>query len=237
MPRYGQFCPIAKATEILGNPWSILILREMLLGSTRFSMFQRGLPKISPTVLNTRLKELEACGLLIKRPLQGQRGHEYRLTPAGRELGPVVESLAVWGMRWARDQMSDDEMDVTFLMFDIERNIDATHLPDGETVLGFNIGDLEAFDRWWIVLDVRGGVAETDLCHADPGKDVDLYLTAKARDLINIWMGDIPLRPALSSKQIDLVGAAHLRRSFQDWFTLSSAAPVPRPTAEERIER
>jgi len=103
MQKYGQFCPVAKASEILGDPWSILIIREMLLGSSRFNGFQRGLPRISPTVLNTRLKDLEACGVLVKRPINGQRGHDYRLTPAGRELSSVVDALAVWGMRWARD--------------------------------------------------------------------------------------------------------------------------------------
>ena len=102
MRSYGQFCPVVKSAEILGDTWSILIVRELLLGSTRFSELQRGLPRISPTVLNARLKELGERGIIAKRRLQGQRGHEYRLTPAGRELSSVVEALVVWGMRWAR---------------------------------------------------------------------------------------------------------------------------------------
>src|SRR5215470_7085762 len=105
MKQYGQFCPIAKSAEILGDPWSILIVRELLLGSSRFSVLQRGLPRISPTVLNTRLKELEDRGVIIKRRLSGQRGHEYRLTAAGRELSAVIEALAVWGMRWVRSEL------------------------------------------------------------------------------------------------------------------------------------
>ena len=230
MTRYGQFCPVAKSAEILGNPWSILIMREMLLGSTRFGELQKGMPKISPTVLNTRLKELEASNLIVKRRLQGQRGHEYRLTPAGRELGPVVESLAVWGMRWARNQMDDDELDVTFLMFDIQRNIATEQLPDGETVLCFNIGDLKTFDRWWIVVDNDAG-GTVDLCHTDPGKDVDLYLTSTARTLIEVWMGDRPLRTALTEKSLELIGPSDLIRSLPDWFVLSSAAGVPRVEA------
>ncbi len=233
MASYGQFCPVAKSAEILGNPWAILIIREMLLGSTRFSAFQKGMPKISPTVLNTRLKDLEANGLIVKRKLQGQRGHEYRLTPAGRELAPVVESLTVWGMRWARSQMSDEEMDVTFLMFDIQRNLKTEALPDGETVLCFNIGDLTAFDRWWIVIDNDAG-GSVDLCHSDPGKDVDLFLTSKARDLVEIWMGDQALRPALNEGRLELVGARHLERSLSDWFPLSVAAAIPRVTDAER---
>ena len=232
MAKYGQFCPVAKSAEMLGNPWAILIIREMLLGSTRFSAFQKGMPKISPTVLNTRLKELEANGLIVKRRLQGQRGHEYRLTAAGRELGPVVEGLTVWGMRWARAQMSDEEMDVTFLMFDIQRNLASDRLPDGQTVLCFNVGDLKQFDRWWMVIDNDAG-GTVDLCHADPGKDVDVYLTAKARDLVEIWMGDQPLRPALKDGRLELVGPRHLVGSFSEWFPLSVAASIPRVSEAE----
>ncbi|MFK7996295.1 MAG: winged helix-turn-helix transcriptional regulator [Granulosicoccus sp.] len=95
MPSYGQFCPVAKSAEILGNPWSILIVRELLLGSSRFSELERGLPRISPTVLNTRLKDLASNGVLQKRKLSGQRGHAYHLTVAGKELAPLIETLVV----------------------------------------------------------------------------------------------------------------------------------------------
>ena len=107
MSKYGQFCPVAKSAEILGNSWTLLIVRELLLGSSRFSTLQKGMPRISPTVLNTRLKELEQNGIVVKRPITGQRGSEYRLTPAGKELGPVIEALVVWGMRWAREDLRD----------------------------------------------------------------------------------------------------------------------------------
>ena len=126
MPSYGQFCPVAKSAEILGDPWSILIVRELMLGSCRFSELQRGLPKISPTVLNTRLKDLAKSGVLLKRKLNGQRGHAYYLSVAGKELEPVIESLVVWGMRWAREHMEDEDYDATFLMFDIQRHFDPT---------------------------------------------------------------------------------------------------------------
>ena len=230
MPKYGQFCPIAKSAEILGDPWSILIVRELLLGSTQFSVLEKGLPRISPTVLNTRLKELEERGVILKRRLNGQRGHEYRLTPAGRELSAVIEALAVWGMRWARDEMAPDDLDVTFLMFDIQRRIDTDALPDGETVICFSLSDLDTFGRWWLVCNGP----EVDLCYADPGKDVDLYVTGKSRDMIGVWMGDVPLRSAIESEMIQLIGDVHLRRSFPKWFTLSSVAQTPRPSIADR---
>jgi len=207
MKQYGQFCPIAKSAEILGDPWSILIVRELLLGSSRFSVLQRGLPRISPTVLNTRLKELEEWGVIIKRRLSGQRGHEYRLTAAGRD------------------------MDVSILMFDIQRRIDTTALPDGETVLCFNFKDLKAFGRWWLICQGP----EVDLCYEDPGKDVDCYVTGLSRDLIGVWMGDVSVSKALKSEIIQLTGDRHLCRAFPKWFTLSLFAKTPRPTTAERL--
>jgi DNA-binding HxlR family transcriptional regulator len=225
MKKYGQFCPVAKSAEIMGDPWSLLIVRELLLGSNRFSTLQKGLPRISPTVLNTRLKELEGHGVLVKRRLTGQRGHDYRLTAAGRELSTVIEAFAVWGMRWARDEMADDDLDVCFLMFDIQRRIDTALLPDGETVLGFTFTDLDSFGRWWLVCE--GG--EVDLCYADPGKDVDCYITSTARNLIDVWMGDMALPAALKSEAVQVIGERHITRTFAKWFRLAVFANTPRP--------
>ncbi len=232
MQRYGQFCPIAKSAEIIGDPWSILIVREMLLGSGRFSLLQRGLPRISPTVLNTRLRELEERGVIVKRRLNGQRGHAYHLTAAGRELSAVVEALAVWGMRWARDEMGPDDLDVSFLMFDIQRRVDKTALPEGETVLCFQFTDVgnKKFRQWWLIC--QGG--EADICYEDPGKDVDCYVTSSLRDMICVWMGDIPLSKALKAGTVQIMGERHLCQTFPKWFALSAAAKTQRPTPAER---
>ena len=231
MTKYGQFCPIAKSSEILGDTWSILIVRELLLGSTRFSQLQKGLPKISPTILTKRLKELEASGVVIKRKQTAQKGHEYRLTPSGRELSTVVEALAVWGMRWARDEMEPDDLDATFLMFDIERNLVTNELPDGENVICFQFPDLTDFSAWWVVCEG----ANTDLCYQDPGKDVSAYVTANSVDMIKVWMGDLPLSQALREDRVTLLGEPLICDRFRKWFPLSSAAAVPRPTQTERL--
>lgn len=223
--KYGQFCPVAKSAEILGDSWSLLIVRELLLGSNRFSQLHRGMPKISPTVLNTRLKSLEANGVIVKRPISGQRGHEYRLTPAGKELAPVIESLVVWGMRWARDELRDDEMDVAFLMFDVERNLVTDELPGGETVLCFQFTDLAEYQKWWVICDGN----DRDLCYQDPGKDVSAYITSTSRDLVHVWMGDVPLDQALSEERVVVLGDAAVCKRFRKWFPLSAGAGVPRP--------
>jgi DNA-binding HxlR family transcriptional regulator len=232
MKSYGQFCPVAKAAEILGDPWAILIVREMLLGGERFNRLQRGLPRISPTVLTTRLKELEANGVIVKRPVSGRRGHEYRLTPPGRELSALIEAYAVWGMRWAREKMDQDDLDITLLMFDMQRGIDTSAFPDGETVLQFTCPDLDQFSRWWLVC----AGPEIDLCYDDPGKDVNCYVTSTSKMLIEAWMGDVPLSTVLRSDRFQIVGDIPLRRSFAKWFARSSVAATPRPTGPRRAE-
>ena len=228
MPSYGQFCPVAKSAEILGDPWSILIVRELMLGSCRFSELQRGLPKISPTVLNTRLKDLAKSGVLLKRKLNGQRGHAYYLSVAGKELEPVIESLVVWGMRWAREHMEDEDYDATFLMFDIQRNFDPTCLPDGDTTLCFTFSDLKEYKKWWLL--VTDG--EVDICYDDPGKEVNVYVTAGIREITDVYMGDREISDALKSGSVKVIGESQLTRRFSKWFPRSDAANIPRVAKE-----
>ena len=231
MTSYGQFCPVAKATEIVGEKWTLLILRELLLGTHRFNDFQRSMSRISPTILTKRLKQLEDKGIVARKRVSGQKGHEYRLTPMGRELEPLIEQLAVWGQRWARGQMSDDELDVELLMWDIQRNIDTTHLPDGVTVLAFIFGDLDKFKNWWLVIDG----ADVDLCTEDPGRDVDLFLASNIRTMVEVWQGDVELAQALADERILATGDKSLLRSMPDWFALCVYAGVRPVELEEMV--
>ena len=222
MTSYGQFCPVAKATEIIGEKWNLLILRELLLGTSRFNDFQRSMSRISPTVLNKRLKQLEDTGIIIKKRLSGQKGYEYRLTPMGKELEPVVEQVAIWGQRWARGQMTDEELDVELLMWDIHRRIQTKSLPDGETVLAFNFSDLDKYKSWWLVVSRD----DVDLCTQDPGKDVDLYISTDLRTMAEVWQGDTDLKTALAGERILATGSTQLIRSMADWFGLCVYADV-----------
>jgi DNA-binding HxlR family transcriptional regulator len=224
---YGQFCPVAKATEIVGEKWTLLILRELLMGTHRFNDFQRAMSRISPTILTKRLKLLEDKGIVTRKRLSGQKGHEYRLTPMGRELEPLIEQLAVWGQRWARGQMSDEELDVELLMWDIQRNIDTAHLPDGVTVVAFIYNDLEQFKNWWLVIEGE----DVDLCTEDPGHDVDLFLASDIRTMVEVWQGDTELAEVLSNERIMATGTKSLVRSMPDWFKLCVYADV-RPMSE-----
>jgi DNA-binding HxlR family transcriptional regulator len=231
MIAYGQFCPVAKSMEIIGEKWTMLILRELLLGTTRFSDFQRAISRISPTVLSKRLKMLEEKGLVIRRKGSGKDSYEYNLTPCGKELHDLLVQMAVWGMRWARSELTDDELDVGFLMWDIRRRILTTHLPSGETVLCFSLTDVPGQKKpmnWWYVINDE----EVDLCDEDHGKDVNLYVTVPLRRLIEVWEGDRDLRKAIADDELVLVGDRDLIRSMPDWFGLSPRASV-RPATQD----
>jgi DNA-binding HxlR family transcriptional regulator len=214
MAGYGQFCPVAKASEVIGEKWTVLILRELLLGTTRFNDFQRAISRMSPTLLAKRLRHLEAYGIVIRKRLSGQKGYEYRLTAAGKELSPLIETLAVWGMRWARGQLADEELDVEFLMREVQRRLLTEHLPDGETVICMVFNELTKHKIWWLL--VNGDVV--DLCTEDPGKDVDLYISSRVRTIVEVWEGDVDMRAALRKGAIKATGSRHLIRTMPDWF-------------------
>jgi len=214
MTGYGQFCPVAKATEVIGEKWTLLVLRELLLGTTRFNDFQRALARMSPTLLAKRLRSLEECGIVIRKRLSGQRGYEYRLTAAGRELSPLIEILAVWGMRWARGQLTDEELDVEFLMREIQRRLQTEYLPDGQTVICFMFDELKQYATWWLLVD--GDVV--DLCTEDPGKEVDIYINSSVRTIVQVWGGEIDMRTALRDGSIKANGSRHFIRTMPDWF-------------------
>jgi len=222
MADYGQFCPVAKASELLGERWTLLILRELVLGTHRFSEFQRALSRISPTLLSKRLGQLEEAGIVIRKPQKGLKGYEYFLTPAGKELAPLIEHLAGWGMRWARGQLSDEELDVEFLMWDIQRRLNLDALPDGETVICFIFNELEKYKSWWLLVSDDG----VDLCTENPGKEVDVYLNTSVRTLVEVWRGDVKIRTALREQKVTAIGNPQLVRSLPDWLGICLSADI-----------
>jgi DNA-binding HxlR family transcriptional regulator len=216
---YGQFCPIAKAAEVLGEKWTILILRELQYGTSRFNDFQRAISGISPTMLTKRLRELEERGLVIKED------HDYRFTRAGLELAPLLRQYAIWGMRWARGpEMSKEELDVELLMWDMKRRIRPQFLPPEGCVIHVRFKDLKKQERnWW--MEVHDGAVE--LRNAAPkAKEVDLLVESDLRTLTGIWLGDITLRTALAQQRLMLKGRPLLIRAIEDWLPLADYANV-----------
>ena len=231
--QYGQFCPIAKATEILGERWTILILRELLMGGRRFNELQRGLGEISPALLTSRLKSLEEQGLVARRRISGQRGHEYFPTPACEALLPVLIAIGEWGLLWVRDMLVEDDFDIDFLMYYLERSVDPEKLPGDQTVIRFQFTELREQRNWWLL--VEG--SSVQICLTPPARDVDIYITTTLRTMHDVWMGDRSYRDAVNAEDLIIEGEPALTRNVSSWlrpsvFASSDRAPVPASLAQ-----
>jgi DNA-binding HxlR family transcriptional regulator len=220
---YGQFCPVAKATEIIGEKWTLLVIRELLMGGTRFNELQRGLSHISPTMLSKRLDSLAEHGLVLKKKIPGQKGFEYFPTKSCQELLPIIQSLGDWGMRWARSNLTEKDYDVELLMVYLKRSIVQEKFVGKETVIRFKFTDIEEYPDWWLV--VTGD--DIDLCVNDPGKDVDVYFTSNVKTMADIWMGDTTYRKAIRAGNLKIVGDRNLTNNITAWMANSIFTDLP----------
>lgn len=218
---YGQFCPVAMASEILASRWTLVLLGEMHSGSTRFNEIRRGVPRMSPALLSKRLKELEKNGVV--RRAETRQGTEYRLTEAGRDLEPVIRALGEWSMRWVDHQCTLANLDAQLLMWNMRRKINPEPLPPRRIVVEFTYPELTKDTRhYWLIVSPATGA---DLCSIDPGFDVDLYVTADLKAMTSAWMGMSRMSDEVAAGRITLTGDPDLVRTLGGWMKLSSFAP------------
>jgi hypothetical protein len=184
---------------------------------------RKGVPRMSPSLLSTRLKELEAAGIVTRTVGASGKAHpEYHLTRAGKDLRGVVEAVGVWGQRWVEADLSLDNLDVSLLMWDMRRCLKTDPLPDRQCVVEFCYTDLPANRKaWWLIVEPDGHV---DLCSVDPGFDVDLLVTTDLRTMTSIWMGLSKVKAARDSGALEIDGDARVARSMQTWLGLSPFA-------------
>jgi DNA-binding HxlR family transcriptional regulator len=223
---YHQFCPVAKAMELLDERWTMLVIRELLLGSRHFNDIRRGVPKMSPSLLSKRLRDLTRAGIVERR----DEGREvaYGLTAAGMELAPVVDKLGAWGMRWI-GKLGEEDLDPKLLMWDLHRHVDPALVPPGRTVVSFRFNDVPAKIRdWWLVMTAE----EVDVCDFDPGYDVAVSVTGSLRRMVEIWRGDLGWPAAIRSGIIQLDGPERFRRAVPKWFPASQFAQVRRSAVD-----
>lgn len=221
--RYGQFCPVAKAAEILTERWTPLVLRELLAGSHRFNELRRGVPLMSATLLSERLQRLEHSGILRRSRPQGTRHWEYHLTESGEACRPLIDMMGAWGKRWAMARITREELDPALVMWFVLRRAQAqaSQLPERRVVVLFDFHGAASGKRyWWLVL----ARPEIDLCLSDPGFAVDVTWRSDARTVATLLLGEVPIERAQRSKAFALEGPLQLRRSLPAWLGF---APEP----------
>ena len=245
MTTYGQFCPVAKAMEVLDERWTLLVIREMLAGSSRFSEIRRGVPKMSPALLSKRLRTLQRAEV-IRRELTGG-DIRYHLTESGLQLFEVVQALGLWGLRWV-GRMGQEDLDPHLLFWDLQRTIPLASWPTGRTTLAFEFDDVERrHARWWVVVSGTGGTSHTgkaggrdpgvddapdasggevDICDFDPGHEVAATVVTSLRTMVVIWRGNLDWNTALAAGELHIVGSEATRRAVPRWLGYSLIAQL-----------
>ena len=214
---YGQFCPVAMASELLATRWTLIVLGEMLSGSSRFNEIRRGVPRMSSALLVKRLRQLESAGVLV------HADGEYVLTRAGRDLAPIIQGLGRWALRWVDAECSLGNLDVRLLMWNMRRNLRPDPMPARRVVVEFRYPELLADERrFWLIVALGSPV---DLCSIDPGHEVDLLVTAGLRAMTSAWMGMSTFEDELAWCRIELDGDPLLSKTFTAWVGRSGLAP------------
>lgn len=214
---YGQYCPISKASELLGDRWTLLIVRELLFGPLRFTEMEEGLPGISRSVLSDRLKHLQQAGICEKAP-----DGAYRFTDAGEALRPVLQSMGEWVARWIMNDPTPAEADPRLLMLFISRHVNREALPDERVVAEFRFSEPE--EVIWLLLERE----DVSVCPEDPGLPIDLVVEARTSDLYRVYIGRTRLEKETAEGRIKVGGRPSMVSAFPRWMEWSSFAEASR---------
>ena len=231
MHHYGQYCPVARAAEILADRWTVLIVRELLADIDRFNELERGLPHMSRALLVERLRRLERTGVLERRVLQGKHT-QYRLTPAGRELQQLIDVLGGWGARWAFGSPRPNELDPIVLLWWMRRRVALDSIPRRRVVIEFNFRGGPR-QKYWLLIEPT----DVSVCLKHPGFEVDVIVTADLLEFYRVWLGHSTLSDALRKEQVHLGGTPADLRAFPQWFTWSPMADTVRAALADRSRK
>jgi DNA-binding HxlR family transcriptional regulator len=229
---YGEACPVSMAASVLAERWTLQIIREMFLGSTKYSQFQTCMPKISPTLLKNRLRALEKHGIITREKKSSQRHPEYFLTPSGKALGPVLTEFGKWGMRFARSGMTDKANTVYGLMRDFSGALDIDELPSRDFTLQLILTDHPESAKQYI--NVHNG--KPQFCSQNLGFEIDVYITSTLKDMTKIWYGELTISAAIKDKKMVVVGNSQYTRNIAKWLRISGfTGDNPQFVAPERV--
>jgi DNA-binding HxlR family transcriptional regulator len=229
MSGYGQFCPVARASEIFAERWTPLILREIMAGRYHFSEIHKGLHSISPSMLGRRLRSLERAGVIETGPNPTGRGSTYHLTESGRQLAEVVRGLGIWGQQWL--ELQPEHLDSDFLMWRILKHLPPDRLPARPHVVRFEFRG--AKKRYWLVLRRD----DPDLCYSDPGFGDDLVIRTQLECLVRVYLGQLSLADARRAGLLEIEGPRELAQGVEAWFPVSGFAPHARAFTYEPRSR
>jgi len=221
MSKYGQYCPMARAVEILGDRWTLLIVRDLYTGTHHFNALERGLPGISKALLAERLKRLEKAGVVERREEGIGKKTCYTLTQAGLALRPVIENLTRWGATWAFGEPDPEELNPLLLMWWFRDRVRRDQLPQQRVVIEFDFYESRPH-RYWLVAQPD----DVSICLNHPGFDIDILVSTPLKILYQVWSGRIPFTRAIDEQQVNLEAPPALIRAFPNWFALSPAAGI-----------
>ncbi|MFP3882587.1 MAG: winged helix-turn-helix transcriptional regulator [Actinomycetota bacterium] len=214
---YGQYCPISKASELLGDRWTLLIVRELLFGPLRFTDMEEGLPGISRSVLSDRLKNLQRAGICEKTS-----DGAYRFTDAGEAMRPVLQSMGDWVARWIMNDPTPAESDPRLLILFISRHVNREALPEERVVAEFRLSDPD--DVIWLLLECD----DVSVCPEDPGLPIDLVVEARTPDLYRVYIGRTTLDTERAEGRIEIRGRPSMVNAFPGWMKWSSFTEASR---------
>jgi DNA-binding HxlR family transcriptional regulator len=220
---YGEYCPIAKAAEVLAERWTPLIIRNIYLRSHSFSDIHQGCPRMSTTLLAQRLRALERAQVIERVAAPAGRGSRYYLTSAGQELAEVVLHMGTWGARWL--DLAPVDYDAAVVLWAWAKFVDAGRLPPHRVVVRFDISDDK--HRYWMLFQRP----ESEVCVKNPGLDEDLIITTDSVTLTDVHRGRLDFGQAIKSGRLTIAGPRDLARAFPTWGGLSYYAKV-RPARE-----
>jgi DNA-binding HxlR family transcriptional regulator len=223
---YRQYCPLARAAEILATRWTLIIVRNLLLGCRTYGEILDGAPGIPRTLLSQRLRMLEEHGLVEREPNPKGRGSLYALTDAGRELHDVCIAIGVWGTRWL--EVAPEHLDPYVLLWGVCREVDRDLLPDPRVTVRFEFREApRTAARFWLVMQRP----EPEVCVKPPGYDEDLVVTTVAEWLLHWHMGQVSLGQGLRERRVEVVGPRRLVATLASWGGQSSFASAAPPLA------
>jgi DNA-binding HxlR family transcriptional regulator len=222
--KYEQVCPVSLASEVIAERWTPLILREIVLFDRHhFSEIQRGVGRISQSLLSARLRTLEEGGILERRPNRSGRGWEYHPTQAGRELETVLNELGIWAQHWI--ELRQEDCDPAYLMTTVHSLLRTDRLPAGPVTVRFEF--THEPKMYWLVIDGP----QPELCYYDPGRESDLVVRLDERVFGNVLLGRTRMADAIGDGSVRLDGAPNLVRAFPGWIGRTRYAKYALPPA------